>query len=207
MPLTYLSLEGSIDYLTSLGLGALVKIVKDGEEVYRIYSMFFLHFDLLHLLGNLLVFGLISESLLRLLDSYRFLTTLFLSALAGSIASLYLSPYEYVIGASGGIFGLFGAYCVVKFTKNLPGTVGQRSNKMVVAVIVMQVMTEYFVDGIDSYNHVGGFVTGALCMAVYLYFAKAQSIYKSTKVEKGLAVILSGTYLWGLLAFLFKVYA
>jgi len=41
---------------------------------------------------------------------------------------------------------------------------------------------------------------------VYLHFSKAQSIYKSTKVEKGFAVVLTGAYLWGLLTFLSKVY-
>lgn len=204
--LTYRYVEGAVKYSSFLESGALIKTVNQGEEVYRLLSMFFLHFDLIHLTSNLLVFGLMSESLMRLVDSFRFLTILFLSALAGSLVSLFLSPHEYVIGASGGIFGLFGAYCVVKFTKNLPGTVSQRSNRMVLAVIVIQVATEYFIGGIDSYSHVGGFTAGALCMAVYLHFSKAQSIYKSTKVEKGFAVVLTGAYLWGLLTFLSKVY-
>lgn len=196
----------SIEYLAALELGALTKSVREGEGMYRIFSTFFLHISAVHVLSNTVMFALLVDSLLRLVDIYRFLATFFFAALLGSIVSLYLSSYEYVIGASGGIFGLFGAYCVVKFTKNLPGTVSQRSNRMVLAVIVIQVATEYFIGGIDSYSHVGGFIAGALCMAVYLHFSKAQSIYKSTKVEKGFAVVLTGAYLWGLLTFLFKVY-
>lgn len=196
----------SIEYFSVLELGALTKSVQEGRDIYRIFSAFFLHVSVVHVLSNAVIFGLMVDSLLRLVDTFRFLATFFFAAFIGSIVSLYLSPHEYVIGASGGIFGLFGAYCVVKFTKNLPGTVSQRSNRMVLAVIVLQVVTEYFIDGIDSYSHVGGFIAGALCMSVYLRFSKAQSIYKSTKVEKGLAVILTGAYGWGLLTFLYKVY-
>lgn len=196
----------SIEYFAAMELGALTKSVREGEGMYRMFSTFFLHISAVHVLSNTVMFALLVDSLLRLVDTFRFLATFFFAAFIGSIVSLYLSLHEYVIGASGGIFGLFGAYCVVKFTKNLPGTVSQRSNRMVLAVIVLQVVTEYFIDGIDSYSHVGGFIAGALCMSVYLRFSKAQSIYKSTKVEKGLAVILTGAYGWGLLTFLYKVY-
>ena len=196
-----------LDYYQALEVGALTKIVKQGEEVFRLTSNFNLHLNIFHILSNILAFAFMAESLLRLIDVFRFLIVLFLSALIASIFSLYLSPHEYVIGASGGIFGLFGAYCVVKFTKYLPGTVSLRSNKMVLAIIALQIATEYFVDGIDSYSHAGGFIAGALCMNTYLYFAKAQTIYKSALGEKVLAVLLSGVYLWGLVTFLFKVYA
>ncbi len=195
------------EYFSVLELGALTKSTQGNADLYRLTSTFFLHFNLLHLLTNLLSFAVMADPILRLQDTFRFLIILFVSALVGSITSLYLSPHEYVIGASGGIFGLFGAYCVVKFTKYLPGLVSQRSNRMVFAIIGLQIAVEYFVDGIDSYSHVGGFITGALCMALYLNFAKEQSIYKSNVLEKILAVLLSAAYLWGLATFLARVYA
>jgi membrane associated rhomboid family serine protease len=155
----------------------------------------------------MLVFAIMAESLLRLLDVYRFLTVLLLSAFCASSVSLYLAPYEFVIGASGGVFGLFGAFCVVKFTKDLPGTVSLRSNKMVLLVIVIQVVSGYFIDGVDYFSHGGGFVLGAVIMALYLYFAPTPSIFQSTRVEKALAVMLSSFYFWGLGMFLFQVNA
>ncbi len=207
LPLVLLKGIAEQEYFAALEVGALTKLVERGEEIYRFFSAFFLHSGSIHLFSNLIGFTFLAESLLRLCDTCRFLFILLVSAFIGSITSLYLSPHEYVIGASGGIFGLFGAYCVVKFTKYLPGLVSQRSNKMVFAIIALQVAIEYFVDGIDSYSHVGGFIAGALCMGLFLYFAKEQSIYKSTMLEKGLAVLLSGAYIWGLATFLAKVYA
>ena len=205
--LSFFYLDPAIEYFSALEMGALTKSVREGGDIYRIFSTFFLHVNILHVLSNTIVFVLMVESLSRLVDKFRLLTTIFFAAFIGSVSSLYLSPHEYVIGASGGIVGLFGAYCVVKFTKNLPGSVSQRSNKMVVAIVVIQLITEYFIDGIDSYTHVGGFLAGAFCMVGYLYFSKAQSIYNSTIGEKGFAVVLTVTYLWGLLTFLSKVYA
>lgn len=205
--LACLSLSSNIEYFHALELGALTKNVKEGEGFYRIASSFFSHVNVFHLLSNMLAFAVMAESLLRLLDTYRFLSVLLISALLSSLTSLYLSPHEHVIGASGGVFGLFGAYCVVKFMKDLPGTVSLRSNKMVLFILVIQIATEYFIEGVDSYSHGGGVFAGALLMAVYLYFSRTQSIFKSTRTEKVLAVSLSAAYLWGLGDFLLRVYA
>lgn len=201
----YLRLPESGSLESLLEQGALTKTVLDGGEFYRAFSTFFLHSDIFHVLLNLLVFALISESLLRLVDVYRYLSLLFISAFLAVAVSFYLSPHEYVIGASGGVFGLFGAYCAIKFTKYLPGTVSQRSNLGLVLVIVLEIIGETFSRGIDSYSHVAGFLTGVLCMSAYLYFAKSNSIYRSSNIEKGGAVLLSGAYLWGLFSFLLRV--
>lgn len=179
--------------------------MKEGEDLYRLSSWFFLHSGIIHALLNILIFAISSESLLRIVNTYRYLCILFVSTMAASILTLYISPYEYVVGASGGVFGLFGAFCSVKLNNQLPGTVSKASDNMIYFVVLLEVFGETISDGIDSYAHAGGFLSGYLLMKLYLRYSRDNSIYDSTRGEKVLAMVLSLGYLLGLLRFLWLV--
>ncbi len=79
---------------------------------WQLFTAMFVHANLLHLLGNmffLLIFGLRAEELFSLPE---YLAIYFLSGLAGNLLTLLLGPYTVSAGASGAIFGVFGA-CTV----------------------------------------------------------------------------------------------
>ena len=85
--------------------------LRDGS-VLRLFTALFLHADWSHLLGNLvflLIFGLPAE---RVLGPWRLLLSFLLGGAAANLAALYAmgSPDQIIIGASGAVSALLGAY-------------------------------------------------------------------------------------------------
>jgi rhomboid protease GluP len=69
----------------------------------------FLHYGLLHLALNMWAFLLTGRLTERLFGSWHFLALYLFSGLAGSVASVTWNPLVNSAGASGAIFGVFGA--------------------------------------------------------------------------------------------------
>ena len=86
----------------------------DGR-VIRLVSALFIHASVLHLIGNglfLLIFGAPSE---RVLGPWRLLALFLIGGAAGNLVAALLigEPARVIIGASGGISALVGAYLVL----------------------------------------------------------------------------------------------
>ena len=76
---------------------------------WQLITSLFVHANLLHLLGNmffLLIFGLRAEEVFSISER---LIIYFSSGIVGNILTLLMGPYIISVGASGAIFGLFGA--------------------------------------------------------------------------------------------------
>ena len=90
-------------------------------EYYRILTVALLHGGLLHLGFNLYSLHLLGTPVEAFFGKGRYLTIFISSLIAASFASLtFNSPYVYSIGASGAIFGLFGAWLGNKSTTMSP---------------------------------------------------------------------------------------
>lgn len=127
------------------------------SEPWRMITALFVHSErsLIHILFNgysLWVLGMVLE---RLLGARRFLALFFTAGLGGSLAVLWLAPAQAVIGASGAIFGLFGALLVIQ--RNFGGT-----NPQLLIVLVLNLLLGFVVPGISWQAHIGGLVTGIL---------------------------------------------
>jgi membrane associated rhomboid family serine protease len=86
-----------------------------------------------------------------------------LSALGGSVTGFCLaSPGQFSVGASGAIFGLFGAYYVV--VRRLGG-----ETRSVVFLLAINLVITFAVPFIDWRAHLGGLVTGALIASAFAY--------------------------------------
>lgn len=110
----------------------------------------------LHLLLNMYTLYLFGQMLEPLLGRARLVTLFVLSVLGGSVGVLLLSaPTVLVIGASGGIFGLFGAVFVFMryFKHNLTP---------LLVLIALNLIFGFVVSGIAWQAHVGGLAAGAL---------------------------------------------
>jgi membrane associated rhomboid family serine protease len=132
-------------------------------EPWRILTTMLVHSEqsFLHILFNmysLYIFGRILE---QVLGRWRFLALYLISGLGGSIAVLLLAPSISVVGASGAIFGLLGAFFVIQ--RRLGG-----NNLQLVVVIGLNLVIGFVVPGIAWQAHVGGLIAGALVALVYL---------------------------------------
>ena len=106
---------------------------------------------------------LVGPSLERLLGRLRFLAVYLLSALGGSVMFYLLAPAnELGLGASGAIFGLFGAWFVVARRLRV-------DSRSIVFLIVLNLAISFAVAGIAWQAHVGGLLTGGLLTAAYAY--------------------------------------
>ncbi len=113
--LTYL-FQATIKWAIDLNLfiqGALIPAVAfEPEHLHRLISAAWLHADLLHLLGNVLVIILVGVPLEQRLGRGRFLTIYLIGVLGGNIGWTLANweSWTLCIGASGAAFGLLGCY-------------------------------------------------------------------------------------------------
>ena len=163
----WMALTGRLDsMLDYLRLGAcLPELVRSGD-IWRLFTATFLHAGVLHIHilfngGSLLYFGNIAE---RILGPWRLLVVYALSGLAGSAAYLLLGGSQLMVGASGAIFGLFGACLtiVVRLRHELPRTWVRRNTSVFVALLVFNVLLGSLVENISLSAHMGGLVMGGL---------------------------------------------
>ncbi|MGE2729488.1 rhomboid family intramembrane serine protease [Mycolicibacterium vaccae] len=141
--------------------------VADGD-LYRLLTSAFLHYGLVHLLFNMFALYIVGPPLEMALGRMRFVSLYLLSALGGSVLVYLLSSLNSATaGASGAIFGLFGATFVVgrKLNADVRG---------VIAIIVLNLVITFVIPLVSSQNiswqgHLGGLVTGAAVAAAYAY--------------------------------------
>ena len=134
------------------------------SEPWRMMTALFVHSEgsLLHILFNmfsLFIFGPILEGLI---GRARFLALYLVSGFGGSVAVLLLAPTTPVVGASGAIFGLLGAYFVIQ--RKLGG------NNVQLLIVIGLNLVIGFLPGtnIAWQAHVGGLIIGCAVALVYL---------------------------------------
>ncbi len=157
-------------------------------EPWRLVTASLVHSGFWHIGLNMLALWMMGRSLEPLLGRWRFLTLYLLSALGGAVAVALLSFTTPVVGASGAIFGLFGALIVIG--RHIGANIGG------IAIILAINLAIGFIPGfnISWQAHVGGLVVGAL---VGLIYARTRSARR-----RGLQIGLLVTLSLGLLALL-----
>jgi membrane associated rhomboid family serine protease len=138
-------------------------------EPWRMITSGFVHSDnlftdpasVLHILLNMYTLYLFGQVLEPMLGKARFLALYLLSILGGSVAVLWFAgPTQGVLGASGGVFGLMGAYFVVM------RTLGGNSST-IMGVIAFNLIFTFLNPGVSWQAHVGGLILGGLVAFVY----------------------------------------
>ncbi|MFJ3957327.1 rhomboid family intramembrane serine protease [Arthrobacter sp. NPDC090010] len=134
------------------------------SEPWRMITSAFLHSqgNVLHLLLNMYTLWIFGQALEPLLGRARFLALYLISAVGGSVGYLLLTPWlpiVGVVGASGAIFGLFGAMLLVQRRRGGPMT-------QLWVLLAINLAFGFMVSGIAWQAHLGGLVTGAACAAV-----------------------------------------
>ncbi len=139
---------------------------------WQLFTAMFIHVNIIHLLGNmffLLIFGLRAEEMFSIKE---YLLIYFLSGLAGNLLSLLFGPFAPPsAGASGAIFGMFGA-CTIYIRR----AIGQS--------IVTALMYAFFLfmisigPNVNFLAHFGGLAVGLLIGYVLATKRKVRTPYK-----------------------------
>ena len=118
----------------------------------------------LDILFNMWALVFVGPSLEGLLGRVRFLAVYLLSAVGGAVMYYFLAPqYIAAAGASGAIFGLFGAWFVVSRRLRVD------TRGIVVLIAINLALSFFFRSVIAWQDHIGGLLTGALLTAAYVY--------------------------------------
>lgn len=135
---------------------ALIPFAVEQGQYARLITSAFLHASVLHLATNMITLYIVGAPLERVLRPVRYLIVYFLSALGGSLFSVWLSPeFSIGVGASGAIFGLFGALLVLR------RQVGAEAGALAV-LIGLNLVISFTLPNISWQAHIGGLITGTL---------------------------------------------
>jgi membrane associated rhomboid family serine protease len=138
------------------GRYALIPYAVEQGQYARLVTSAFLHASVLHLATNMITLYIVGAPLERVLRQVRYLIVYFLSAIGGSLFSVWLSPeFSIGVGASGAIFGLFGALVVLR------RQVGAEAGALAV-LIGLNLVISFTLPNISWQAHIGGLVTGVL---------------------------------------------
>ena len=133
-----------------------------GGEWWRLFTSTFLHFGLIHLAFNMYALSLNGAMAERIFGSMRYLLIYVCAGLAGSVASLCWHPIVNGAGASGAIFGIFGALLAffLRSPAGVPASVGKRQRTSVALFIAYTLLNGSRIQGIDNAAHLGGLCAG-----------------------------------------------
>ena len=141
-------------------------------EWWRLVSSMFLHGGVMHLLLN--CFGLFVASLFiePAIGKSRFLTVYMISGIFGSLASILWYENTVSVGASGAIFGLFGATLGLLLTNAFPEETKSDVFKTIGIYVGINLVLG-LTGGVDNAAHLGGLISGLFTgILIYLLTKK-----------------------------------
>jgi membrane associated rhomboid family serine protease len=154
--------------------GALLGIAcTQGGQWWRIVTGAFLHGGLLHIAFNMFALFQVGNIVEQLFGKVRYVALYTVSMVGAGLAVVYVAPNDLTVGASGAIFGLFGALVAVglRLGKRGRGLIGQ-----VLPIVVINLVLTFTIPNISAAGHVGGLITGLLAGLV-LFMAPRQRAY------------------------------
>ena len=162
-------------------------LIPDTNQLYRLITAPFTHYDVVHLAFNMYALYLVGSKLEGFIGHIKYLIVYILSAITGSLLSLTFLANSYSLGASGAIFGLFGS--LLYFGYHYRVYLGTMLKSEIVPTLIINIMLGFMIKGIDVAAHIGGLVGGLLStMALGIK-------YKSEKIDKINGFILFMIYL------------
>ena len=130
-------------------------------EWWRLLSAMFLHGGMTHLLMNMFSLYIVGRGMEMYFDSKSYLSIYFFSGIIGGLASLYMHPVSVGVGASGAIFGVFGA--LAGFFLAHRDRIASRSKAFMKdfgVIILINLFIGLSIPAIDVSAHIGGLVAG-----------------------------------------------
>ena len=131
-------------------------------EPWRLLTSMFLHAGLLHIGSNMYVLWLGGRLSERMFGNVAYVVIYIVSGLAGAITALAFGPAGPLVGASGAVFGVFGAlggYLVVQ-RKNIPADFLRAMRGQLIQFVAINAVISFAVPQISGWAHGGGFVMG-----------------------------------------------
>ncbi len=137
--------------------GALAGVLVERGQYWRIVTAAFLHAGILHLGLNMLALYQVGSFLESLTGTVRYAVIYLVAMIGSGIAVVLFSYFDVTVGASGAIFGLFGALVALGLR------LGKRGRSLVMQtlpIIGLNLAFGFAVPHISNAGHIGGLISG-----------------------------------------------
>ncbi len=179
-------------------LGAQNNAAVAAGQWWRLLTAAFLHGGFLHLGFNMYALYLFGPGLERLGGRAGFLTLYLASAVAGGAA--YYLPYGLevgglgtAVGASGAVFGLFGATLAAAY-RNRTTAAGAAGLRQLLTLLGINLALPLLLPGIAWQAHLGGLVAGVLIAGAWSVIGRRRSA-GPLRIGAGVVVALAAVAL------------
>lgn len=126
-------------------------------EWWRVITGAFLHAGLPHIALNMIALWQLGMVVEILMGSWRMLAVYSIALLGGGYAVVYFAPNDVTVGASGAIFGLFGALLAIGVRM---GQRGRALISQVLPILLLNLVFTFAIPFISKAGHVGGLLSG-----------------------------------------------
>jgi rhomboid protease GluP len=160
------------------------------HQSWRLFTEMFLHFGFIHVGMNMFVLWQGGQLVERLFGHLTFLIIYILSGLTGSIISLHFHPLSLTGGASGAVFGIFGALLGYLYVQRgtVPAQILRSLANSVGIFVIYNFIFARLSSEVDLSAHLGGLIGGIVLGALL-----GRKLDQPVKLWKTLAVAVVGT--------------
>lgn len=146
-------------------------LISHQHEYWRILSGGFLHDGVFHILVNMVSLYFVGSVLEPAIGRVNFAAIYFASLLAGSFGALLFQPQLPTVGASGAIFGIFGALIVVARNRGIPFWQSGLG-----PILLINLLFSLTFRGISIGGHLGGLIGGLITGVIVLELAERRRL-------------------------------
>ncbi len=144
--------------------GAQINSLVAQGQIWRIFTAMFLHFSITHIGLNMLSLFFVGSAVEVMYGKWRYLLIYLASGIVGGIVTFFVMPPNTIaVGASGAIFGVFGALGVFYIAnRQALGAYGRGAIGNWLFWIGLNLVFGFSVPGIGIWDHIGGLIAGML---------------------------------------------
>ncbi len=136
------------------------------QDMWRLVGAMFLHAGFDHLLFNMFAMVIFAPPLERVFGSLRYGLFYMLCGIAGSVLSMTILYDTLSVGASGAIYGFYGAYLfLILFRKQ---ALDPPSKKTIQIILGIGIVYSIVAPNINLWGHLGGFVAGFILFPSFI---------------------------------------
>jgi membrane associated rhomboid family serine protease len=140
------------------------------DEYWRLLTSGFLHESIYHIGINMVSLFFIGRALEPAIGRTKFYAIYFAALLAGSFGALVFSPEIPSLGASGAIFGAFGALIAIAHARRI--SLWQSG---LMPVLLINLVFTLTIPDVSVGAHIGGLVSGLICGRAMVEFTERRS--------------------------------
>ncbi|WP_435921691.1 rhomboid family intramembrane serine protease [Paenibacillus sp. DYY-L-2] len=158
-----LLLKGGTDSnLAKVELGAMLNAEPYASEWWRLFASMFLHHDFNHLFFNCFSILVFAPPLERLIGHWKYALLYLGSGIVGNVLSMEIysrsSDIFISAGASGAIYGVYGAYLYIALLQR--HLMDESSRKTLYSLLIIGVVFSLLVPQVNWMAHFGGLLGG-----------------------------------------------